>query len=152
MICTGCGCCCYLDPKVVACTLIQDQGRVLLVKRAEGKYQGLWNLPGGFVDRGEPPEEAACRECLEETGLVVEVGSLMGIFSERGQVEIVLTYEAHVLSGRLEAGEEASDIGWFGQNDIPWGSLAFDSTRRSLKHLFERDGSDVGDSVTNRRT
>ena len=49
-------------------------GKVLLVKRtAEGDHAGEWAFPGGKIDEGESPQEAACRECFEELGDSVPV-------------------------------------------------------------------------------
>ncbi|WP_331766787.1 NUDIX hydrolase [Embleya sp. NBC_00896] len=60
-----------------ACALITDgAGRVLVVKP---NYRDYWNLPGGFVDRNEPPHEACARELREEIGLDLEVGELLVI-------------------------------------------------------------------------
>src|SRR6185437_1778288 len=52
-------------------------GRVLLSERADGRG---WNLPAGFVDAGEGPEEAAVRETREETGLEVEIDRFVGVY------------------------------------------------------------------------
>jgi 8-oxo-dGTP diphosphatase len=55
--------------------LIQDE-KVLLLRRAQGRYEGgLWDIPGGTVEEGEKPEEAAIREFQEEAGLRVQIQS-----------------------------------------------------------------------------
>ncbi|MCD6287348.1 MAG: NUDIX hydrolase, partial [Anaerolineae bacterium] len=60
----------FHEHKVAAAVLVTDrENRVLLVRRAMNPHRGFWSLPAGFVDYGESPEDAACRECLEETGL-----------------------------------------------------------------------------------
>jgi len=54
---------------VAVAVLIERDGKVLLVRRANTPQKGMWTLPAGFVDAGEDPAQAAERECLEETGL-----------------------------------------------------------------------------------
>ena len=72
-VCPQCGWIHFIDPKVAAAVLIEQDGCILLVRRASEPFRGLWTLPAGFVNGGEDPAEAAARECLEETGLSVNV-------------------------------------------------------------------------------
>lgn len=58
---------------VVACALVDADGRVLIAQRPEGKsLAGLWEFPGGKVEAGERPEETLIRELAEELGVLVE--------------------------------------------------------------------------------
>ncbi|MGA2996062.1 NUDIX domain-containing protein [Bradyrhizobium sp.] len=66
--------------------VIDDQGRLLLGKEAE---TGLWVLPGGALDPNERPADAAIRECFEETGLLIEITGLIGVF---GGPEFLVRY------------------------------------------------------------
>ena len=122
-VCPRCEQVVYYDPKVAATSVIERDGRVLMIRRAGEPGYGLWSLPGGYVDRGEVVEEAAAREVQEETGLEVEVGFLVGLFSEAGHPVIVAAYAAHEVGGRLEAGPEALEVGYFPLNELP--PLAF---------------------------
>src|SRR5262245_26214655 len=66
--CPVCGFVAYANPKPAAVGLITDeQGRLLLVKRAIEPFKGCWDAPGGFVEEGEHPLDAVRRELLEET-------------------------------------------------------------------------------------
>src|SRR6266849_9483421 len=63
----------------------RDDGRILLVRHVEGR----WMLPGGAVEPGERPAEAACRECLEEAGIVIDPLWIAGVY---GGPEYQVTY------------------------------------------------------------
>ncbi len=62
---------------VVACALIDADGRVLIAQRPEGKtLAGLWEFPGGKLEPGETPEESLIRELHEELGITVKPACL----------------------------------------------------------------------------
>lgn len=129
-VCTACGRVHFRDPKVgVGVVVLDDDGRLLLVRRGVGPGKGLWALPAGFVDAGEDPREAAARETLEETGLVVEVGAVVDVYptgGASGGASFFLAFEACVTGGVLAAADDALDAGFFGADDLP--ELAFPST------------------------
>jgi len=66
--CPACGFVVYVDPKLACGVLIEQAGRVLLVRRRHEPGRGLWCLPCGFADADEPPDQAARREAREEAG------------------------------------------------------------------------------------
>ena len=70
----------YLNPKVVAGTIPEQDGRVLLTRRSINPGHGLWTFPGGFVDFGESVTDAAVRETLEETGHRIAPTALVGVY------------------------------------------------------------------------
>ena len=67
-------------PLVGVGSIIIEDDRVLLVKRAHPPIQGQWSIPGGVLEVGEMVREAAVREAREETGLIVEPGELLGVY------------------------------------------------------------------------
>ncbi|MEU3275273.1 NUDIX domain-containing protein [Saccharomonospora sp. NPDC006951] len=91
--------------------LVHDEaGRLLLIKRRNEPARGKWSLPGGRVERGETDAAAVVREVLEETGLHVEPGELVGDLVV-GSYEI-FDYRCTVRGGVLTAGDDAEDALW----------------------------------------
>ena len=132
-VCPQCEWIHFNDPKVAAAVLVEQDGRVLLVRRVNEPYRGLWTLPAGFIDAGEDPARAAERECLEETGLSVCVKWVLDVVAgrehERG-ADFVIAYLAEVVSGTLAPGDDADSVEWFARDDLP--PLAFTATRKIL--------------------
>lgn len=135
-VCPSCGRVIYYDPKVAAVTIVIRNEKVLLIRRAGDPGYGLWSVPGGYVDRGEVVEEAAAREVLEETGLQVSIDGLIGLFSEAGRPVIVAAFCGKECGGKLEAGPEALEVGFFGINALP--PLAFPADSKILQSWFSR--------------
>ncbi len=104
-------------------------GEILLIQRADNAH---WGLPGGHVEPGESVAQAAAREVLEETGCEIEVGRLIGVYSdpERQTVEsssgecsqfINLCFEGRVVGemGSPTTPEETLNAGFFAPDAFP---------------------------------
>ena len=98
-------------PVPCAGAVVRDEaGRLLLVRRGHPPSAGLWSVPGGRVEAGETPAQAAVREVREETGLDVEVGALLTTVHIGDYV--VHDFAAVVVGGELHAGDDADDVRW----------------------------------------
>lgn len=131
--CPSCGWIYFADPKVAAAVIVEQDGQVLLTRRVNEPYQGLWSLPAGFVNAHEDPARAAERECLEETGLIVTVTGLLDVLAGREHsrgADFIIVYRATVTGGTLEPGDDADEASFFPYDRLP--PLAFHSTKKLL--------------------
>jgi len=142
-VCSRCGFVFYLNPKVVAGTIPERDGRVLLTRRAIDPGRGLWTFPGGFVDFGESVTDAALRETFEETGLRVVLTGLHNVYSYPA-APVIVVYRAAVTGGTLRACAENDMLEWRSPAEIPWDALAFPSTREALREWVARRGETPG--------
>ena len=115
-------------PHLTVDALIFRGDKLVLIKRKNPPFRGMWALPGGFVDVGETVEDACIREAREETGLAVKLQDLVGVYSQpdrdpRGHT-VSIAYKCTIDSGELEAADDAAEAGYFKLNKLP--SLAFD--------------------------
>jgi 8-oxo-dGTP diphosphatase len=96
--------------------IIKDEtGRLLLILRGHEPGKGLWSVPGGRIEPGETDQQAVVREVLEETGLEVACGALLGAVERPGLAGAVIDirdYAAVVTGGALAAGDDAADVRW----------------------------------------
>jgi 8-oxo-dGTP diphosphatase len=95
--------------------LLDDAGRLLLIRRANEPGRGRWSVPGGRVEAGETDHQAVIREIAEETGLAVEITRRLGDVQRGGPNEAVFDihdYRCRVTGGTLRAGDDADDARW----------------------------------------
>jgi len=121
-VCSKCGWVHYLQLKVGAAVLIEQDGKLLLLQRAHEPWVGSWMIPAGYVEADEDPKDAAKREVLEETGLDVELSDLVKTYyfndDPRGN-GVAFCYTASIISGKINIHNEATDLRYFAYDEIP---------------------------------
>ncbi len=127
------------NPRPVTATLVPMNGGIVLVKRKFPPYVNDWCLPGGFIEALESPEESARREVEEETGLKIKIDRLLGAYSPgKGVNVIILLYLAGSATGKLQAGDDASEVGCFAREHIP-SNVAFALHRQAIYDWLENN-------------
>jgi 8-oxo-dGTP diphosphatase len=130
VVCGACGAEHWRNAKPCAGALVTRDGKLLLVRRAIPPWLGYWDIPGGFCDGDEHPEQAAVREAYEEVGLEVAINGLLGIWMDSygpadadGAVDTTMNcyYMATPLTDALPVVDphEASEAAWFAPDALP---------------------------------
>jgi ADP-ribose pyrophosphatase YjhB (NUDIX family) len=122
--CRQCGLTVYANPAPTASALIlDDEGRVLLSRRAGDPGKGMWDIPGGFIEEGEEPLEALRRELGEETSLEIGPIEFLGGFADRygndGISTLNLYWSARIVSGEPSPADDVADLRWFSPDELP---------------------------------
>lgn len=107
-------------PHVGVGGVVIENGRALLIRRANEPRQGEWSIPGGMVETGETLEYAAVRELQEETGLVVRPRVVIEVFERivldgKGRTRyhfVLIDYLCERLEGEARAGSDVLDVAW----------------------------------------
>jgi len=138
LACEACGYVAYVNPRMVVTTLpLTDAGELVLLRRGIEPGYGLWAQPGGFLEIDETVNEGAVRETLEEIGLVVEPGEIVGLYSRIEAAVVVLAFEAHIVGGEARTSPEALEVRAFRPEAIPWHEIAFRTTTWALRDWIE---------------
>lgn len=97
-----------------ATVTVNDAGYVLMLRRADNDE---WQIPGGIVDAGEQPPEAAVRETFEETGIHVVLKRCTGVYTHTGRGIFAFVFLAQPVSGRLTTSSETAEVRWMPSNE-----------------------------------
>ena len=111
----------------VSALIYDDLGRLLLVRQRDGD---AWSTPGGAIEFDETPADAVVRETWEETGLLVSVAQIFGIYGGRNFVVhyengdeaqyVMIAFECAIRSGKLRSdGIETTDVRFWGADESP---------------------------------
>jgi 8-oxo-dGTP diphosphatase len=102
----------------VGAILLDEDRRILLLRHAFRKGSG-WGIPGGFIEKGEDPEEAIRRELREEVGLEIEIAKLAfaRTFKHPQQIEII--YIGYPRGSAIPKSPEIEDAQWFTLDELP---------------------------------
>jgi len=142
-VCADCGVVHYQNPLVVVGCVAERNGKILLCKRAIEPRYGYWTVPAGFMELGETMAGAAARETLEEACATVELDHLFAAVDviDAGQVHM---FFAGKLVSDYGIGDESLEVAMFGEDEIPWDDIAFQSGKFALRKYFEDRGADNG--------
>ena len=144
LACGACGFVAYVNPRlVVTCLPVTDAGEVMLLRRGTDPGRGLWAQPGGFMEVDETVEAGAVRETLEETGLLVETGRIVGLYTRPEAAIVVIAFEARIVGGAVTRTPEALEVRPFGPDAIPWPEIAFRTSEWALRDWVRRVRPDL---------
>lgn len=128
----------YENPiPATAAVVVNDKGKVLLVKRKVEPRKGEWCLPGGFVELEETPEKGCLRELEEETGIKADIDRLVGVFPSKSPIYnsvLVIGYSTRNPRGRIRPGDDSEDAAFFKVDKVP--QLAFRSHQAILEKVL----------------
>lgn len=145
LACNACGFIAYVNPRLVVSTLpVTDAGELVLIRRGIEPGYGGWAQPGGFLEIDETAQEGAVRETLEETGLLVEPTSIVGVYSRPRAAVAVICWEARVVGGEPRTSPESLEIRAFSRDAIPWPHIAFQTTAWAVRDWLGRSSAREG--------
>ena len=148
LACDRCGYITYVNPRLVVTTLpVTAAGEVVLLRRGIEPGRGMWAQPGGFMEIDETVYEGAIRETLEETGLVVEPGAVVGLYTRPEAAIVVIAFEARIVGGAPTVTSEALEVRPFAPEAVPWPQLAFRTTEWALRDWVRRVRPDLEPDV-----
>jgi len=126
------------SPKVAVDPLIVKGNKIVLIKRAIEPFKGMLDFPGGFVEYGETVEHAVVREAKEETGLIVRIKELIGVYSEKSRDPrfhvVSILFLAEPIGGKLRGSIEGEPK-WYDINKINFKELGFDHAKMLKDYL-----------------
>jgi ADP-ribose pyrophosphatase YjhB (NUDIX family) len=132
-ICDRCNFVDYVNPKIVAGSVVLKDGKIVLCKRAIEPRKGFWTLPAGFMEENETVEDAARREAQEEACAEIKIEQVLAIYSVPRISQVQVMFRAK-LESSIAAGPESLEVGLFAWKDIPWSQLAFPTVVWALTH------------------
>ncbi|WP_318213988.1 NUDIX hydrolase [Streptomyces sp. SCL15-6] len=99
----------------VAGVVVRDDGRVLVIRRADN---GTWEPPGGVLELDERPEDGAVREVLEETGIRVSVERLTGVYKNISRGVVALVFLCRPIDGAERTSSESTAVEWLTAEEV----------------------------------
>jgi len=136
LTCLGCRYIFYENPAVGVAAIVLDPEQRLLLGRRTTTYRGRWCIPCGYVEYDEDVCAAVVREFREETGLEIAVTGVYAVHSNFHNPEkhsVGIWFQADVIGGRLQPGDDLDAVGYFPLDDLP--PLAFETDRLVISRL-----------------
>jgi 8-oxo-dGTP diphosphatase len=137
LVCTTpkCGFVYYQNPVPAAGAIVEENGKILMVKRAHPPRIGWWCFPAGFMEWQEHPAQTAVREVGEETGLKIELVRFFEVYSGSDDPRanaVLILYLARAVGGTLEAADDALEVAYFDPYEVPE-NIAFEAHRQAIR-------------------
>jgi 8-oxo-dGTP diphosphatase len=131
--CAACGFVFYRNSKPTTGAVVVRDGKVMLARRGVAPAKGAWDIPGGFLQHGEHPEQGLIRELREETGTEVRPTALIGMYidvygdDDDPDPDAILNiyYEAEIVSGEPQAADDVAELLWLAPDELPREGWAF---------------------------
>lgn len=147
LICKKCGFHFYLNPKPTTALILEnDKREILLTNRKINPQKGWWDLPGGFVEKGEDIENCARREAKEELGVDIYdlkyLRSFPSKYLYQGKNNDVLgfAFTGKVKSfDKMKAGDDVAGFKFFLKDKIPFEKIALDDVKKALKYYIKKE-------------
>ncbi|MEV7613273.1 NUDIX domain-containing protein [Streptomyces sp. NPDC089799] len=127
----------------VAGIVVRDDGRVLVIRRADN---GTWEPPGGVLELHERPEDGVIREVLEETGINVSVERLTGVYKNMSRGVVALVFLCRPISGEERTSSESTAVEWVTPREVEhsmaevFAVRVLDALDDSAPHVRSHDG------------
>ncbi|MEX0650385.1 MAG: NUDIX hydrolase [Candidatus Andersenbacteria bacterium] len=120
----------------------KDNGQILMTTRAHEPHKGKLDLPGGFLQEGEHPDDGAKREIKEELGVEIEIVDYLGFamdqYGQDGDYTLNIGIIARIVSGTPRAADDVADIEWINPRDVGSSQLAFTNNETFLRQFMAR--------------
>ena len=131
--CPVCGYIHFRNPTPVAGCIVEYEGGIVLIRRGIEPGYGMWGLPAGYMEIGETAEEGAMRETAEETGLIVQITRLLGVYSVVNPLggNVLIFYVAQAAQGPLVPGDDELEAAVFAPDTLP-DTIAFSTHWQAL--------------------
>jgi ADP-ribose pyrophosphatase YjhB (NUDIX family) len=133
-----------MDSTIVCGSIIENDGKILMVKESKDIAYGQWNIPTGKVEKDEKLTHCAKREVLEETGVKTDIKSLIGVYTKPSQTSDIVTafiFEGQNISNTsLDPREgEILEADWIDKNEISTYSLRSSHILKALEHYEDEN-------------
>lgn len=129
----------YKNSIVLVACYVCVADKILWIRRGIAPQIGRWALPGGYMEQGETPEEAACRELFEETQIKITADemTLVSVSTLLHMAQTHLVFRCHLESFPAgQTSEEATELAWFGNDELPWNDVAFPSVEPQVRQMY----------------
>ena len=145
----NCELCNFNNPKASATAVIIQNNKLLLLKRNEEPYKGTWDLPGGYLDGQESPQDAIRREMREELGVYVKEETFIKTVSGSGKwgnkvfPVISFFYLVDIGDQKIKLNKENSKLKWIAIKDLHSEDIAWDTNKEIVKYIKQKFGFDI---------